>query len=153
MTTTQDLRQHQLSTQLLTESDDRFDQTLARWFAQHQGGGWSGTASALIAAIKASADAGNDLWSQPARALYAYLESHRESLHDLGVDVVPHPGLPKLVCLRTCREGIASENPPSDKWASNRISEPTGNPHPPVDQKTIHNDSEAVSPVERDYCQ
>ncbi len=148
MTTTQDLRQHRSSAQVLTESDGRFDQALARWFAQHQGGGWSGTASELIAAIKGSADAGNDLWSQPARALYAHLESHRESLHDMGVEVLPHPRFPKLVCLRTCQGGRPSGDPPSDKPAANHISDPTDNSHSSPAQKTIHAVSDVASPLD-----
>jgi GAF domain-containing protein len=147
MATTQDVRQHRLNAQVLTESDDRFDLALARWFARHQGG-WSGTASELIAAIKSSADAGNDLWSQPAGALRAHLESHRESLHDLGVDVLPHPGFPRLLCLRSCQEEKASGNPPSDKRATNHISDLPDNSHSSTDQKTVHVVSDLVSPVD-----
>jgi hypothetical protein len=147
MTTTQDLQQHRLDAQVLTQSDDRFDQALARWFARHQGG-WSGTASELITAIKSCDDAGSELWSQPARALYAHLASHRGSLHVLGVDVLPHPGFPRLLCLRNCQEGKPSGNPPSGKRAANHVSDPTDNPHSSPDRKTIHAVSDVASPLD-----
>jgi hypothetical protein len=141
-----DLPQPRSSTQVLAEFDDQFDQALADWFARHRGG-WSGTASELIAAVKSSADAGNDLWPDPARALYAHLESRRPALYSLGVDVLPHAGFPRMVSLRPCQEEKPGRKPPSNTPAINRTSDPPNNSHPSADQKTIHAVTDSVSPA------
>lgn len=86
---------------VLPESDSRFDHELARWFAR-QGGDWSGTAAELRAAVKTRVDVSDDWWPQSPRALYAHLESHRQMLWSLGVDVSWHHGYPRMVSLRSC---------------------------------------------------
>ncbi len=91
------LTEHQSSAKALPESADRFEQALVKWFGRHRGV-WSGTASELIAA------AGTDLWPQSPHALYAHIESRRQILRSLGVDVLPHHGYPRMVSLRSCQE-------------------------------------------------
>jgi hypothetical protein len=140
------IRQYQLSVQMPTESDDRFDQALAEWFARHQVG-WSGTASELLAAVESIANASNDLWPQPVRALYGHLETHRESLHSLGVDVLLYPGFPRMVSLRTCQEEKPPGNSPSNGHATSSIFDLTKNFRPSADTRTIHAVTDAVSPA------
>jgi GAF domain-containing protein len=138
----------QSSADLLPESVDRFDQALAGWFARHQGA-WSGTATELIAAVKiaavkSGADAGNDLWPQSGRAFFSHLESHRQTLRSLGVDVSPHAAFPRMVLLRPCQE----EKPvtPSGPLAINYAPELQTSSHPVADhQNNIHAISDAAS--------
>ena len=144
MTSSQNLPQHR-SNAVLPESDNQFDQALANWFVRHQGG-WSGTASELIAAVRSNADTCGDLWTQPARALYGYLESHRQTLYSLGVDVLPHAGFPRLVRLRQCPEGSLTGKPSLDAAAISPSAElPAASP-PSVDQKMIQAVPDVLSP-------
>jgi len=85
----------------LPDSDDRFDQELAEWFSG-RGGVWSGTAAELLAAVKSAAGRGNDLWPRSARLLYAHVESQRQKLHTLGVDVLLRHRFPRIISLRSC---------------------------------------------------
>ena len=85
------------------EPDNRFDHELVGWFARH-GGVWSGTAAELRAAVKTRVDVSNDWWPLSPRALYAHMESHRQILWSLGVDVSLHHGYPRMVSLRSCQD-------------------------------------------------
>jgi hypothetical protein len=98
----QDLTEHQLSSMVLPESEVRFGQELAGWFALH-GGVWSGTAAELGAAVRARIDVCNDVWPPASRVLYAHIESHKQVLRSLGVDVGLHPGNPRMISLRWCQ--------------------------------------------------
>jgi hypothetical protein len=132
------LPQHQSSADLLPESVDRFDQALAGWFARHRGA-WSGTATELIAALKSGADAGNDLWPQSGRAFFSHLESHRQTLRSLGVDVSPHTAFPRMVLLRPCQEEKPVRITPSGPLAINYAS----------DLQTTSPPAGAVSPAQK----
>jgi hypothetical protein len=88
---------------MLPESDCRFDRELAEWFSR-RGGAWSGTASALLASLGTSASAGGSLSPQSPVELYSHLQSHRQILQSLGVDVVLHNGVPRMVSLRSSRD-------------------------------------------------
>jgi hypothetical protein len=79
-----------------------FDQEMVEWF-RLRGGVWCGTAAELLAAVKNRPGAENDLRRQFPRALYAHLESHREMLRSLGIDVSLHQGHPRMVSLRLCQ--------------------------------------------------
>src|ERR1700693_530761 len=105
------------------ESADRFDQALVKWFGEHRGV-WSGTATELIAAV------GTDLWPQSPHALYAHIESHRQTLRSLGVDVLPHHGYPRMVSLRSCQEERHTRKAPSARPGIERTSDPPRNPSP-----------------------
>jgi hypothetical protein len=86
---------------VLSASNDNLDQELARWFGQH-GGPWSGTASELLAAVKASTGVRHDSCPQSFRALYSHIESHRQRLRSLGVDALLQNGPPRMISLRSC---------------------------------------------------
>jgi GAF domain len=117
------LTEHQPSAVVLPESDVRFDQELAGWFALHRGV-WSGTATELIAAV------GTDLWPQSPHALYAHIESHRQILRSLGVDVLPHHGYPRMVSLRSCQEERHTRKTSSAWPGIECTSDPPRNPGP-----------------------
>ncbi len=117
------LTEHQSSAKALPESADRFEQALVKWFGRHRGV-WSGTASELIAA------AGTDLWPQSPHALYAHIESRRQILRSLGVDVLPHHGYPRMVSLRSCQEERDTRKTPPAQPGIERTSDPPGNPRP-----------------------
>ena len=104
---------------VLPETDNRFDHELVEWFAQH-GGVWSGTAAELRAAVKTRVDVSNDWWPQSPGALYAHIESHRQILWCLGVDVSLHHGYPRMVSLRSC---------PDEKPARNSAGNVRNQPH------------------------
>ena len=97
---------------MLPETDDRFDQELVGWFALHLGA-WSGTAAELLAAVKTRVDDGNDLWPQSPRALYAYMESHRQIFRSLGVAILMPYGYPRMISLRSCQDEEPARKPPS----------------------------------------
>ena len=143
----QNLTEHQLSSIVLPESDDRFDQELVGWFTRH-GGVWSGTAAELLATVKTRASVGNYLWPQSARALYAHLESHMQIFRSLGVDVSLRHGYPRMVSLRTCQDEKPARRPPSGTSGINRTSDPPINlPLLADDQKTSPAASGDVSPA------
>ena len=148
------LSQHQSSTELLPESFDRFDQELAGWFARHRGA-WCGTATELIAAVKiaavkSGADAANDLWPQSGQAFFTHLESHRRTLRSLGVDVSPHPGLPRMISLRPCREEKSVRKAPSGPLAMDYTPDLPTSSHPIADhQNIVHTISDRVKPVQK----
>jgi hypothetical protein len=148
------LSQHQSSAELLPESVDRFDQELAWWFARHRGA-WCGTATELIAAVniaavKSGADAANDLWPQSGQAFFTHLESHRRTLRSLGVDLSPHPGLPRMISLRPCREEKPVRIAPSGPLAINYTPDLPPSSHPVADhQNIVHAISDRVSPVQK----
>jgi hypothetical protein len=124
--------EHQLSAIALPESDDRFDQELAAWFARH-GGVWSGTAAELLAAIKTGLGVlGNDLLPRSPRVLYAHLESHGQTLGSLGVDVALHYGYPRMVSLRSCQDKQTAE-PPRSRFG---INETFGRDTPPAESNS-----------------
>ena len=108
----ENLTENQLNAIVPTESDNRCDQELVRWFALH-GGVWSGTASELLAAVRTRVDVGNDLWPRSSRALYAHLESHKQMLRSMGVDVWLRQGYPRIVTLRSCLDEKPPTTPPS----------------------------------------
>ena len=123
----QNLTEHQLNSMVLAESDVRFGQELAGWFALH-GGVWSGTASELLAAVRARIDVRNDVWPLSSRVLYAHIESHMQILRSLGVDVWLRPGNPRMISLRWCQENEPAGKPPSASPAINRTTS-----DPPID--------------------
>ena len=108
----QNLTEYQLSAIVLPESDDRFDQELVGWFALHLGA-WSGTAAELLAAVKTRVDVSNDLWPQSPRALYAYMESHKQIFRSLGVAILMPYGYPRMISLRSCQDEEPASKPPS----------------------------------------
>jgi GAF domain len=129
------------------ESDDLFDEELAGWFALH-GGAWSGTGSELLTAVRTRVDVGNDLWPQSPRALYAHIESHRQILRSLGMDVWLQPGYPRIISLRSCQDEKPARKPPSGSSGINRTSDPAMNLLPPAhDQKASAAGSGQVSPA------
>jgi hypothetical protein len=109
----QNLTEYQLSAIVLPfESDDRFDQELVGWFALHLGA-WSGTAPELLAAVKTRVDVSNDLWPQSPRALYAYMEAHKQIFRSLGVAILLPYGYPRMISLRSCQDEQPARKPPS----------------------------------------
>ena len=106
---------------MLPQSDDRLDQELAAWFCLREGA-WSGTAAELLASLRARADADCSLWPHSPRILYAHLQSHMQILRSLGVDVLLHHGLPRMVSLRSCHTGQPPSSP-SDADDIDRTSE------------------------------
>ena len=136
---------HESSATVLPESADRFEQALVEWFSLHRGV-WSGTATELIAAV------GTDLWPQSPHALYAHIESRREILRSLGVDVLPHHRYPRMVSLRWCREEKPPRKIPSERPEIERTSDPPRNPCPiPAVQKPNPADSAKVSPAASEF--
>ena len=119
----QNLMEHQLSSIVLPESDDRFDQELVGWFTRH-GGVWSGTATELLSAVRAKVSVGNDLWPQSPRALYAHMESHTQVLRSLGVDVLLPHGCPRIVSLRSCQDEKSARELPLGASGINLTSDP-----------------------------
>ena len=107
---------------MLLESDDRVDRAIAEWFTRNRGI-WRGTATELIAALKTEADGACDLYSQPAGALYAHLQSHQQTLRSLGVDVLLLAGFPRMVSLQPCQKDEHAKSSPSDASASKDISD------------------------------
>ena len=91
--------EQQLNAIALPESDDPVDQELVRWFALH-GGGWSGTAAELFAAVK-----------------------NRQILRSLGMDVFLHQGYPRMVSLQSCQDARPTRKPPS---GTSRVIRPAG---------------------------
>jgi GAF domain-containing protein len=134
------LTEHPSSEKVFSASTDRFAQALVKWFGLHRRL-WSGTATELIAAV------GTEAWSQSPHALYAYVESHRQVLRSLGVDVLPHRGFPRMVSLRSCQEKQQTKETHSDKPEIERSFDPPGNPGPPAAQETALGDSGKVSPA------
>jgi hypothetical protein len=97
---------------MLPESDCRFDRELVEWFSRRRGA-WSGTATALLASLRTSTGAGSSLSPQSPVELYTHLQSHRQILQSLGVDVMLHNGVPRMVSLRS------SQDEPQRKAPSN----------------------------------
>ena len=97
---------------MLAESDYRFDRELADWFSR-RGGAWSGTAGELLASLRTSADAGDSFGPQSSAGLYAHLQSHKQILQSLGVDVFLRHGVPRMVSLRSCQDEQSQQQPPS----------------------------------------
>ena len=100
---------------MLTQFDDSFDQALVAWFASRTGV-WSGTAAELLTALRTGLDVRRISWPQSPLALYAHLESHRQILRFLGVDVRLHYGSPRMLSLRSChaeKPEIKSASTPS----------------------------------------
>jgi hypothetical protein len=144
--TTQNLTEHMVSTVVPPESDYRLDQELVGWFAL-LGGGWSGTATELFATLKTTVAGSSDLWPQSPRALYAHIESHRQVLRSLGVDVLLRPGYPRMISLRSCQNGRATRKPPSCLSEINRAADPAISlPRLADDQKTRPADSGEANP-------
>src|ERR1700730_8887717 len=94
----------------MSEPDSRFDPTIAEWFSR-RGGAWSGTASELLASLRTSGDKGG-LSSLTSVELYAYLQSHRQTLWSLGVDVSLRNGVPRMVSLRSPQDEPQKTSPP-----------------------------------------
>ena len=117
---------------MLTQFDDSFDQALVAWFASRTGV-WSGTAAELLTALRTGLDVQRISWPQSPLALYAHLESHRQILRSLGVDVSLHHGSPRMLSLRSCH----SEKPErklasTPSGISSSPDQPT-NPLPVID--------------------
>ena len=93
----------------MSEPDSRFDLELAEWFSR-RGGAWSGTASELLASLRTSGDEGS-LSSLTSVGLYAYLQSHRQRLRSLGVDVLLQNGVPRMVSLRSPQDEPQRKEP------------------------------------------
>jgi GAF domain len=146
MIRSENLTEHQLSAIVPPEPDNRCDQELVRWFALH-GGVWSGTASELLAAVRTRVDVGNDLWPRSSRALYAHLESHRQILRSLGVDVWLRQGYPRIVTLRSCLDEKPAITPPSVTSGINPTDDPPANLPPLADEQKTRPDSGEVSPA------
>ena len=104
---------------MLSASDHPLDRELMEWFVL-RGGSWSGTASELLAAVRARAGVGDDSWPESPRALYSHIESHREILRSLGVDALLHQGYPRMVSLRSCQDERSAEGSPSGTSGVNR---------------------------------
>ena len=135
------LTEKQPAPKTLPESTDRFDQALAKWFSLHRGV-WSGTATELIAAV------GTDLWALSPHALYAHIESHRQILRSLGVDVLPHHEYPRMLSLRSCREEKYPRETPSARPGIEHAFDPPRNPGPvTAAQNTNTANSGKVRPV------
>jgi len=135
------LTEHQSRAKMLPESADRFEQALVKWFGQHRGV-WSGTATELIAAV------GTDLWAQSPHALYAHIESHRQILRSLGVDVLPHHGYPRMLSLRSCREERYPRETSSARPGIEHAFDPPINPGPVTTAQNTHSaNSGKVRPV------
>jgi hypothetical protein len=98
----------QSSANTLSDSGDRLDQELAKWFVLH-GGRWSGTASELIATFKAGSDASDPLGPQSSRELYSHIESHKDKLRSLGVAVSLPFGYPRMISLSACADESAGK--------------------------------------------
>jgi hypothetical protein len=106
----------------LVVSEDYFDHSLVDWFARH-GGPWSGTASELLAAMRASTAADADRWPQSFRALYSHIESHQQTLLSLGVDATLHHGPPRMISLRMCpRENAGRAHSPRPEVCGTEVS-------------------------------
>jgi len=142
----ENLTEQQLSVTGPPESDDRCDQELVGWFALH-GGVWSGTASELLAAVRARVDVGDELWPRSSRALYAHLESHRQILRSLGVDVWLRQGYPRMVTLRSCLDEKPATTPASVTSGINSTADPPVNLPPLADEQKTSPDSGEVSPA------
>ena len=111
---------------MLTQFDDSFDQALVAWFASRTGV-WSGTAAELLAALRTGLDVRRSSWPQSPLALYAHLESHRQILRSLGVDVRLHHGSPRMLSLRSCH----AEKP--ERKSSSTPSGISSSPDQPID--------------------
>jgi hypothetical protein len=132
---------------MLPQSIDRFDQELAGWFSL-RGGAWSGTTAELLASVRTRSDVDSSSWPQSPRGLFAHLESHRELLQSLGLDVLLHQGVPRMVSLRSCQKEQPPIQPPPDTFDLDRTSDAPTNLSPPLDgQKTIPADSGNVGPA------
>ena len=115
---------------MLSQSDCRFDRELAEWFSR-RGGAWSGTASELLASLGTSTDADRRLSPQSPIGLYTHLQSHREILQSLGVDVLLHNGVPRMVSLRSYQEEPQNNSPSSTLDIACK-SDPASTLSPPV---------------------
>ncbi len=96
----------------MPEFDDSFDRKLVEWFAPRKGV-WSGTATELLAAVRSGSDTGSLARAQPARTLYAHLESHRHILRSGGIDVRLHQDTPRILSLRHCAVEMPTKKPPA----------------------------------------
>jgi hypothetical protein len=131
---------------VLADSNDSFDRELARWFGQH-GGRWSGTASELLAVLTASAGAGVDSCPQSFRALYSYIDSHRQTLHSLGVDAELREGPPRMISLQPCPvEKSVGESSPDAPATTYGVNPPINLPPliPANSEKTTEPSSNVV---------
>ena len=136
MIRSENITEQQLSA-IVPPPDNRCDQELVRWFALH-GGVWSGTASELLAAVRTRVDVGNDLWPRSSRALYAHLESHKQMLRSLGVDVWLRQGYPRIVTLRSCLDLKPAITPPSVTSGINPTDDPPANAQLPANRSTAN---------------
>jgi hypothetical protein len=98
---------------VMSEPVDQFDRRLGEWFAAH-GGVWSGTASELFAAVRTGVEVSDDLWPGSRAVLYAHIESHQQVLDSLGVSVSFSHGHPRMISIRSSRQG----EPPETKLPS-----------------------------------
>jgi hypothetical protein len=125
---------------MLPPCNDRLDQELAGWFSQ-RGGVWSGTAAELLTSVKAKSNVDSSLWPGSSRILYAHLQSHKQILQSLGMDVLLHQGFPRMVSLRPC-VGDQPLRSPSDTTGFDCIPDPPANlPSVAEPQKTSRADS------------
>src|ERR1700680_2029203 len=132
---------------MLPQSIDRFDQELAGWFSL-RGGAWSGTTAELLASVRTRSDVDSSSWPQSPRGLFAHLESHRELLQSLGLDVLLHQGVPRMVSLRSCQKEQPPIQPPSGSLDLDRTSDGPINLSSLLEgQKAIPADSGNVGPA------
>jgi hypothetical protein len=98
----------------MAESASPFDLEFAKWFS-HRGGAWSGTASELLVSLNTSVHADRES-PMTFVGLYDHLQSHRQILRLLGVDVILRNGVPRTILLRSPQEQPQRTDPsiPSD---------------------------------------
>lgn len=135
----QNVTRGRTQSQATSESVERFDRELAEWFALH-GGVWCGTATELLAALKAGVEGRNEVWPRSPHVLHAHIESHQQILHSLGIDVLLSRGHPRMISIRSCRDEQPESKPASPASSINEISraqsEENGNHSPSVCDST-----------------
>jgi hypothetical protein len=128
----------------LPGTGDRFDIELVEWFASH-GGEWSGTATELLAAIKAGGDVSKGLWPESAPALYAHLALREEAFLSLGVAFSLSNSHPRMISIHQSQEKQSETNPPS---GGSNTKEPqaqdNGIVHPSANQAACDNIAELL---------
>jgi hypothetical protein len=107
------------------EFEDSFDQQLVAWLARRRSV-WSGTAAELLTAVRTGLDVSEGSWPESPSTLYGYLESRRQLLRSLGVDVVLRQGPPRMLSLRLCQAEEAVQETPTPHGI-NHSSDPSFN--------------------------
>lgn len=130
------LTEREPDSRLASESAHPVDQILVEWFGER--GVWSGTAAELLVALKATVDGTCEWWPSSSKALLGHIESRKEKLRSLGLDVLPPKGYPRMISIRASQHEQPGGTPPLSATANGQES-----PIDPSDASTPISESDS----------